>query len=67
MLNAAQIAQIDNALHLLRDESGQGEVVLKMVNGEILNFVERRPVIRMVITDRSPPAPKIIPTLHTTG
>ncbi len=55
-LPASTIAQIENAIELVIDECGHGEVVLIVAHGRLLDFVERRPVIRMLIRrDTGPP------------
>lgn len=46
-LSDALVHQIETAVERLRDEGGHGELALVMVNGELQQYVERRPRIRM--------------------
>ncbi len=69
LLPASVILQIENAMELLIDESGFGEVVLPVAHGRMLNHIERRPVIRMLVhsCDAGPPKPGIIERRRTSG
>lgn len=68
-LPASTILQIENALELLIDECGQGEVALPVAHGRLLDYVERRPVIRMRThrADTGPPGSKAIAECRATG
>lgn len=50
MLSDALLRQLETAVDRLRDEGGHGELALVMVNGELQQYVERRPRIRMHVT-----------------
>ncbi len=66
-LPASVIAQIETAIELLFDESGYGEIVLPVAHGRLLDHIERRPIIRMLLprNDNGPSKPGI-PERHST-
>ena len=68
MLGDALLKQLETAVDLLRDEGGHGELALVMVNGELQQYVERRPRIRMhAARNVGPPTRETIECRTKTG
>ncbi len=65
-LPAPVITQIENALELLLEESGYGEIVLPVAHGQLLGHIECRPIVRMVLPrSENGPQPAILDRHNT--